>query len=136
MVAFGALTLSSRLPPIKRISDHLLLFHRDTATLQKFAHTILFVFAIDVVIASLVRLTDLPTGGWIFAVAMVVGGVAAFLLNRGMAPVNWQHGAVIVVLLVLWGGERRHSLRHFLGWNGISFTGHLGTLQWLESARR
>ena len=118
MVAFGVLTLSSRFPLIKRISDHLLLFHHDSATLQIFAHTILFIIAIDVVIASLVRHTDLPTGGWIFAVAMVVGGVAAFLLNRGTAPVNWRHGAVIVVFLVLWAGVV--STLYDTSWDGTA----------------
>ena len=58
--------------------------------------------AVDVVIACLVRFTDLPTGGWIFAVAMIVGGVAAFLLNGSTAAINWRHVAVIAVLLTLW----------------------------------
>ena len=109
--------------------DRVLRFHRDTATLQFLAQAALFVMAIDVVIASLTRFTDLPRGGWIFAVAMIVGILAAFWLKRGEVAIDWRHVAVLGALLFLWGVVA--GVLYDTSWDGTAY--HLPSI--LELSR-
>ncbi|MCG8360776.1 MAG: hypothetical protein MI920_34885 [Kiloniellales bacterium] len=119
--------LALRLPP--RWTEAVLRFHGDTVTLSFVAQAALLVMAVDVVLAASLRLAGLPSGGWVFAVALLAGPVSAHWLRSEREALDRLHLAVLGGLFLF--AALISALFYDTSWDGTSY--HLPAI--LEMAR-